>query len=67
MGTVADNPEDCGGALLTTLKLAAFLGWHSWRDEGWGDKEVGRVVVEGWLVEEKICGRGERSSLFIFI
>ena len=33
---MADNPEDCGGALLFTLELAALLGWHGWRDEGWG-------------------------------
>ena len=47
-GTVramADNPEDCGWAWLFALELAAFLGWHSWRDEGRGE-----VVVVGWLV-----------------
>jgi len=33
---VANNPEDCGGAWLVTLELAAFLSWHSWRDEGRG-------------------------------
>ena len=58
MGTVPDNPEDCGGAFLISLELAAFLGWHSWREEGgrqrgWG---CGGQRVGGW---EKVFGRGE--------
>jgi len=36
VGTVADNPKDCRGALLGILELATFLSWHSWRDEGRG-------------------------------
>ena len=36
VGTVTDNPEDCRGAWLITFELAAFLSWHSWRDEGRG-------------------------------
>jgi len=36
VGAMADNPEDCGGACLITFELAAFLSWHSWRDEGQG-------------------------------
>jgi hypothetical protein len=66
VGAVADNPEDCGGARMITFELAAFLSWHSWRDEGRGEGGRscgGRGLVGG----REICGRGRRSSLFIFI
>jgi hypothetical protein len=65
MGTVTDNPEDCGGAFLITLELAAFLGWHSWREEGGGQR--------GWSGGSELVGGrrylegGKRSSLLIFI
>ena len=60
--TVADNPEDCGGALLFTLELAAFLSWHNWRDEGRG-RGGGGGLVGG----ERFVGGGRQASGFIFI
>jgi len=55
---VADNPEDCGGALLFALELAALLSWHSWREEGWEE-----VVVVGWLVEEDLWEEEDRDQV----
>ena len=50
VGAMTDNPEDCGGAGLITFELAAFLSWHSWRDEGQG--QGGLSSGGGWLVGE---------------
>ena len=58
MRAMADNPEDCGGALLFTLELAALLSWHSWRDEGWGE-----VVVVGWLVGGDLWEEEDRDQV----
>lgn len=61
MGTAADDPDCCGGAQLvftSVFELAAFLGWHSWRGEGWGRKAGGRVLGRRYF---------SRTSLFIFI
>ena len=43
MGTMTNNPEDCGGAWGITLELATFLGRHSWRveeDRSWAGCEL---------------------------
>lgn len=63
---MADNPEDCGGALLISFELAAFLSWHSWRDEGWGERGWSCGGRE-WVGERSYLEGGKRSSLFIFI
>lgn len=67
VGAVANNPEDCGGARLITFELAAFLGWHSWRDGGKGEgRLVERGLWAGWW-GEKCAQVEERTWVFIFI
>lgn len=56
---MAHNPEDCGGAWLVSLELAAFLSWH-----GWSGKEV---VVVGWLLMGDMWKGGNRDRIYIYL
>ena len=61
MRAVAHNPEDCRGARLGVLELAALLGRHSWRDEKRGEGGGGGLDGGGRCAEE-----GEQAS-FLYL
>ena len=62
MGTVTDNPEDCGGAWLSIGELATFLGRHGWGDEGTG--QGGRVVC---LLVREGTWKGENGHHSLYL